>query len=543
MGKIFTITKGLENMGALRTGGQGSVYKGRRIGEITSAVKLLPTPIHTEDKNDKNYRDYINEVEKLKKVNEVPNPNVVKILSSGLTESGSFPFIEMEFIEGPDLEELLQSPNNPVFSIPEVIKVADQLSNALAHCHKVGVKHGDIKSNNVKFNIYTGNYVLLDFGLAIMSDEQRRTSLRHAGAIEFMAPEQNEGEMLFQSDVYSFGIILYELLAGTVPFPLNDKGETARNKVMVSHMESPVPDVMTMRRQHLPKDWDKTKRELEMRVPEWLLTILSKCLEKQSSLRFFNGVELHDAIINSHATDLGSSETLMSRNQQLASENEELKMQLLQYQERELHQADVSSAAGAIPENNGVRISKSWLALMLLLIFGLMGFIVYSQFSTETEPSQVLTTGTDSATIDTSARDTTKPVARVKDNHNAEITSLIDSVLESDKDTASLRSSDNERIQTDVVDETNPVPEQTSNEGQSGQSERSRKYTLSAQRAYFYEKPDESSRTNNFLANWNNAELTAIEDKNGFIYVTFFNNNGDIMKGWLRKRDLRRIGS
>jgi len=55
-------------MGALRTGGQGSVYKGKRMGSIISAVKLLPTPIHTENKDDKNFRDFQNEVEKLKKV-------------------------------------------------------------------------------------------------------------------------------------------------------------------------------------------------------------------------------------------------------------------------------------------------------------------------------------------------------------------------------------------------------------------------------------------------------------------------------------------
>jgi serine/threonine-protein kinase len=56
------------------------------------------------------------------------------------------------------------------------------LARALAHCHNIGIRHGDIKSNNVKLNSHTGNYVLLDFGLAVMSDEQRRTSLRHAGA-------------------------------------------------------------------------------------------------------------------------------------------------------------------------------------------------------------------------------------------------------------------------------------------------------------------------------------------------------------------------
>ena len=111
MAKVFTIAEGLENMGALKTGGQGSVYKGRRIGEIITAVKLLPTPIYSESAADKNFADFRNEVEKLKKVNENPNPNVVKILNSGISESGSFPFIEMEFIEGPDLEDLLKHPH------------------------------------------------------------------------------------------------------------------------------------------------------------------------------------------------------------------------------------------------------------------------------------------------------------------------------------------------------------------------------------------------------------------------------------------------
>lgn len=280
MSKVFTITEGLENMGALRTGGQGSVYKGKRIGEIITAVKILPTPIHSENTEDKNYRNFLNEVEKLKKVNEIPNPNVVKIVNSGLTESGSFPFIEMQYIEGPDLEELLQSPHAPIFTIRETKKLAHQLANALAHCHRVGVKHGDIKSNNVKFNTDTGNYILLDFGLAIMSDEQRRSSIQHAGAVEFMAPEQHDGEMFFQTDVYSFGIILYELLAGVVPFPLNTKGETSRNAVMLSHMEKPVPDLLSLRKSNLPETWTEEVKAREMNVPAWLLEVIKKCLEK-----------------------------------------------------------------------------------------------------------------------------------------------------------------------------------------------------------------------------------------------------------------------
>ncbi|MDF2434174.1 MAG: eukaryotic-like serine/threonine-protein kinase [Mucilaginibacter sp.] len=302
MSKVFTITEGLENMGALRTGGQGSVYKGRRIGPIISAVKLLPTPIHTEDKEDKNFRNFQNEVEKLKKVNEEPNPNVVKILNSGLTESGSFPYIEMEFIEGPDLEELLKPPHDSIFTLKEVIKLADHLANALAHCHKVGVKHGDIKSNNVKYNIHSGNYVLLDFGLAIMSDEQRRTSIRHAGAIEFMAPEQNTGVMLFETDIYAYGIILFELLAGRVPFPLHDSGETSRNAVMIAHMETPVPDVLELRKKNLPKSWPAKKKELEMSVPQWLLQLIATCLEKDPENRYPNGLALQEALFAGSVT-------------------------------------------------------------------------------------------------------------------------------------------------------------------------------------------------------------------------------------------------
>jgi serine/threonine protein kinase len=366
MSKVFTITEGLENMGALRTGGQGSVYKGRRIGPMISAVKLLPTPIHTESMEDLNYRNFINEVEKLKKVNEIPNPNVVKILNSGITESGSLPFIEMEFIEGPDLGELLKPPHEAIFTIKEVIKVADQLACALLHCHKVGVKHGDIKSNNVKFNIHSGNYVLLDFGLSVMSDEQRRSSMRHAGAIEFMAPEQNEGQMLFQTDIYSYGVVLYELLAGRVPFLLKDNGETARTNVMLSHMEQPVPDVLEFRKENLPKAWT----EREMHVPSWLLQLIAKCLEKAPENRFHDGVALHQVISENIVAESegGAAAAIAS----LKSENQKLQDEL------DLHQ---QQQAG---EKSTVKMPKALLAGLILLLLGAFAFGIFKSPSSKT---------------------------------------------------------------------------------------------------------------------------------------------------------------
>jgi serine/threonine-protein kinase len=394
MAKVFTITEGLENMGALRTGGQGSVYKARRTGTMLTAVKILPTPIHSETQDDKHFIAFQNEVNKLKKVNEQPNPNVVKILSSGITESGSFPFIEMEFIEGPDLEDLLKPPHEPVFTVKEAIKLADQLANALAHCHKVGVKHGDIKSNNVKLNAYSGNYVLLDFGLALMSDEQRRTSLRHAGAIEFMAPEQNEGQMLFQTDVYSFGVILFELLAGIVPFPLKDKGETARNNVMVAHMETPPPDLISLRRQNLPETWSEEKIEREMQVPEWLIQIVYRCLQKKPSQRFNDGMQLHEHLVVNSTVSANKIESagnqlynLQQENQKLLREKQQLQQQLNKYEMQSLRMNNddrASYPAHQLSQKKGI---PKWIYFLLVLI-GLSA-IVYALVVNTSKPEPV----------------------------------------------------------------------------------------------------------------------------------------------------------
>lgn len=482
MAKVFTITEGLENMGALKTGGQGSVYKGRRFGQIITAVKLLPTPIHSEDPNDRNYRDFQNEVQKLKKVNEEPNPNVVKILNFGLTESGSFPFIEMEYIEGPDLEDLLKPPHEAIFTIKEVVKVAEQLSNALAHCHRLDVRHGDMKSNNVKFNKNTANYILLDFGLAAMSDEQRRTSLRRAGAIEFMAPEQSEGELLFQSDVYSFGIILFELLAGVVPFPLSDKGESSRNQVMLAHLETPPPDLRELRRQNLPDDWPEDKKNREMQLPEWLVSMIYRCLRKRPGERFSNGVELHDYILLNSTLNNSSSawsadqvHYLRKQNEQLQKEKQQLQNTITRYQreasEREteiqrLRSRNTPQYVTSTPVKRG--ISAGVVITALIAIISTTALVYYLAKNSEAAPTKTETTSK-----------VTPPVQA-------------DTIL--------------------------------------GQ------FKIAVPKAHFHNSPDETTERVAFLPKDDN--ITGLDEQNGFIYTEYTNSRGQVSKGWLKRSDL-----
>ena len=610
MGRLFTIAEGLENRGALRTGGQGSVYKGRRIGEIFTAVKILPTPIHTESVDDKNFRDFQNEVEKLKKVNEVPNPNVVKILTSGITESGSFPFIEMEFIEGPDLEELLKTPHDPVFSLREVIKVADQLASALAHCHRVGVRHGDIKSNTVKFNVRTGNYVLLDFGLAAMSDEQRRTSLRHAGAIEFMAPEQNEGEMLFQTDVYSYGIILYELIAGTVPFPLRDKGETNRNAVMVSHLETPVPNVLTLRSEHLPDSWSDERKEREMQVPNWLLSVVATCLEKKPENRFSTCVELHEAIIHGSMQSVRSGEERVNSATVLNGENERLLSLVRHYQERtidsERNAAELRAAltqketelreltdtarsrpavqprpldpSAQIVPNAAVnsaptprprlRVSRTTVLLGLLLLAGSVVWFAYSQLAKKSAAAQ--TSATESTTDADEMTDENRPTVTEPDNDERKPANTPDTKPQADNrpDATPVRETDKPIVRRDkpatvrTAPTAEPVAERTSSPQAITRKPKpaettpvdtesiadeptpngsAKRYTLASRYAYFHNEPDQSTRRAANINIWNNAKLTPLEERNGFVYVVYVNDQGQTSRGWLLKRNLKPI--
>jgi eukaryotic-like serine/threonine-protein kinase len=547
MAKVFTITEGLENLGALKSGGQGSVYKAKRTGELISAVKILPTPISSETDADKNFISFQNEVEKLKKVNETPNPNVVSIIASGITSSGNLPFIEMEYIEGPDLGELLTPPHDPVFTIKETIKVADHLSNALAHCHRADVKHGDIKSNNVKFNERTGNYMLLDFGLSVMSDEQRRTSIRYAGAIEFMAPEQSAGETLFETDVYSFGIILFELLAGTVPFPLLNKGEMARNAVMVAHMENAVPDLLNLRRNTISNIWSYDKREREMLVPAWLLQMIARCLEKDPAKRFKNGVELqgfiHSGIIaeeNKHVLPIGScgqvpSAVIISgppddslwREQVQQLEHEAVKKEHLinelKYQievkDRELYQLNMERYNQ--PRSRG--ISRGAFFTVLTVALGLSAFAMYHSFikpySESKSKTAVQANSNINIHVDSSLISQTKPNRKSKSKPNRKT-----AVPAPNEKTVSAGKSKNKK--TDSTYSKNDLP-------------KANKYRIK-RNAFFYEQPDKNTR-NYYYINDSDATLTAIQEQDDFIYVKFIDRKGKTTQTWLAKEDLSLI--
>ena len=544
-------------MGAIRSGGQGSVYKGRRIGEIITAIKLLPTPIFTQDESDKHYRDFSNEVKKLQRVNEKPNPNIVKILSYGISETGGFPFIEMEYIDGPDLGELLKEPHDPIYTIKETIKLADHLSNALAHCHRLNVKHGDIKSNNVKYNLRSGNYVLLDFGLAVLSEEERRTSLRHAGAIEFMAPEQNEGKMYFETDVYSFGIVLYEMLAGKVPFPLDGNSETARNKVMVAHMETPPPDLLSLRASLLPTNWTEEKKAHEMQVPDWLLKLIYKCLEKNPADRFADGGLLHSYISHQRMHIAAPAATVKKEDTRwqsvLADRDHELRdmKAIIANQDKELatlRQRAAGSPSFTQETNTQKVVSKSAFNAVLLALVLVGALAVYSLFFNR---SVVGAAGEETMAAKDPVKSPEKVPAVLRSENNGGAKKQPGEVRKSTDTTAIAKTVKPPEEKKAVVKPEKPVETKTEKvadrEEEAGEVAASEQNTSEAgtsgmykvrNKAYFHNEPDAATRREAFIVHWNNAILKPLEEKNGFVYIVFTNHQGQVSKGWLSKADL-----
>jgi serine/threonine-protein kinase len=212
-----------------------------------------------------------------------------------------------------------------------------------------------------------------------------------------MAPEQHEGKMLPQTDVYSYGVILYELLTGTVPFPLTGGGDAGRNAVMLAHIESEVPDLVAARKKAIPKTWDPERRTQEMQVPQWLLQVINKCLQKNPADRYPSGKELEAAII------AGSLSVVDSNNQQTAlnaialkNENERLRAELMK-----LQQASPVSAE-PVEDESRISLSKPFYYTVITLLVLFMGLSVYSTFiKKQANPSTVkqdtLQTGNDTA--------------------------------------------------------------------------------------------------------------------------------------------------
>ncbi len=258
-----------EILSKLGAGGMGEVYLARDKNlDRLLALKILPAEVS----NDKQRR--MRFTQEARAASALNHPNIAHIYE--ISEVEGFSFIAMEYVEGESLEQRLAHP----ISCFEVIQIGHQAADALAQAHTKRIIHRDIKSSNIMLTS-RGQVKILDFGLAKFqhtetSGDQPTQVKTEAnavvGTVPYMSPEQALGKAIdHRSDIFSLGVVLYQLVTGRLPF----SGKTAPETLnLITNAE---PEAMA---------------RFNYEVPAELERIIRKCLEKDRESRYQSAADL-----------------------------------------------------------------------------------------------------------------------------------------------------------------------------------------------------------------------------------------------------------
>jgi len=241
----------------LGKGGMGKVYKvlDKEVNEKI-ALKLLNPEIAADEKTIDRFRN------ELKFARKIGHRNVCRMYD--LSREEGTHYITMEYVPGEDLKSTIIRVGQ--LSVGKATFIAKQVCEGLVEAHRLGVVHRDLKPQNIMLD-KEGNARIMDFGIA---RSLKAKGLTGAGVMigtpEYMSPEQAEVKEVDQrSDIYSLGVILYEMVTGRVPF----EGETPLNIAMKHKSEAP-----------------RSPKELNSQIPEDLSRVILRCLEKDKEKRY-----------------------------------------------------------------------------------------------------------------------------------------------------------------------------------------------------------------------------------------------------------------
>lgn len=250
-----------EVLSELGQGAMGVVYKARDplIDRIV-AIKTINLSLAQEEIEEYEGRFY----QEARAAGRLNHPNIVTIYDVG--KSGDIAYIAMEFLQGCELRDLLRE--NGVLPVDQVLDIVAQVAQGLAYAHEHEIVHRDIKPSNIMV-IRDGHVKITDFGIARMASSAVRTQTGMVlGSPKYMSPEQVLGKVIDQrSDIFSLGVMLYEMLTGESPF----MGENV-NAIMFQTLNS-VPVAPS---------------KLNSAVPDMLNFIVAKALAKAREDRYQN---------------------------------------------------------------------------------------------------------------------------------------------------------------------------------------------------------------------------------------------------------------
>lgn len=237
-------------------GGMSSVYMAEDIIlNRDVVVKMIKVDVHNKDKSRQRFQ---REVES---TIQLSHPNIVNVLD--VDETDEYQLLVTEMVDGPTLKQYIE--DNHELSIDEAVELSVQILKGIEHAHERGIIHRDIKPQNILLDSEK-KVRITDFGIAKALSETRMTETNQVmGSVQYISPEQAKGQKTDErTDIYSFGIVLFELLTGQVPF----SGETPVS-VALKQISEDLPDIDGFRE-----------------VPQGLKNILFRCTEKNPDDRY-----------------------------------------------------------------------------------------------------------------------------------------------------------------------------------------------------------------------------------------------------------------
>lgn len=238
-------------------GGMANVYLARdMILERDVALKILRMDFNNDEEFIKRFN------REAQSATSLAHPNIVSIYDVG--EDGDIYYIVMEYVEGMTLKQYIQK-NYPI-PVETSLDIMKQITAAISHAHHNGIIHRDIKPQNILID-HEGNIKITDFGIAIALSATNITQTNAVlGSVHYLSPEQARGGMANKkSDIYSLGIVMFELLTGRLPF----SGESAVS-IALKHLQSETPS---------PKRWNPN-------IPQSVENIILKATAKDSYYRY-----------------------------------------------------------------------------------------------------------------------------------------------------------------------------------------------------------------------------------------------------------------
>lgn len=246
-------------------GGMANVYLAYdTILDRNVAVKVLRGDLATDEKFVRRFQ------REALSASSLSHPNIVEVYDVG-EDNGSY-YIVMEYIEGKHLKQLLKK--RGALTLTEVVDIMLQVTDGMSAAHDSYIIHRDIKPQNIMI-LENGLIKITDFGIAMALNSTQLTQTNSVmGSVHYLPPEQASGKgATIQSDVYSMGILMYELLTGELPF----RGDNAV-EIALKHIKEPFPSV----------------REKVQNIPQSIENIIMKATAKNVKNRYTDAKEMHD---------------------------------------------------------------------------------------------------------------------------------------------------------------------------------------------------------------------------------------------------------